>query len=150
MFSGLDVFVSFLTSHSPNPLGARRAAPLTSGNKFNEQHGTRQDRLCSELPQQTVTRTFSYRERKLTVYSLNVKLLIYLQKHQATCEFSHLIFHCTVIPEAVLSPKVCQAQIVWSSTCTLGLIVPCTHWCNVQGSITQSQAQSRFSSSSAT
>lgn len=47
MFSGLDVFVSFLTSHNPNPLGARRAAPLTSGNKFNEQHGTRQDRDCA-------------------------------------------------------------------------------------------------------
>lgn len=37
MFSGLVVFVSFLTSHSPKPLGANSAALLMSGNKFSEQ-----------------------------------------------------------------------------------------------------------------
>lgn len=152
MLSGLAVSVSFLSSHSPKPPGARSAALLTFGNKFNEQTWYKAGQTLScDLPQQTATGTFTCGERKLTVYSLNVKTkIIYLQKHQATCEFSHLIFHCTVIPEAVLSPKVCQAQIGWSSMCTQGLTVPCTHWCKLQGSITQSQAQSRFSSSSAT
>lgn len=135
MFSGLAVFVKFLTSHNPRPEGARSAALLSSGNKFNEQSWYKAGQTpCRELPQQTVTCIVRCGERKLTVYSLNVKLIIYLQKNQATCEFSHLIFHCTVIPEAVLSPKVCQTQIVWSSTCTPGLTVPCTHWCKVQGS----------------
>lgn len=101
-----------------------------------------------------VTCTFRYGDRKLTFYNLKCRckqqLVVYLQKHQAICEFSQFVFHCAVITEAVPPPEVCQAQIIWSSTCTTGLAMSCTHRCNVQGSINQSQAQFRFSSSSAT
>lgn len=100
-----------------------------------------------------VTCTFRYGERKLTVYSLNlnvsnnysfiykiIRLFVSFPSSSSTAQEYLNQSH----------PQVCQAQIIWSSTCTAGLGVSCTHCCNVQGSITQSQAQFRFSSSSAT
>lgn len=123
---------------------------LHLGTNSMNKHGTRQDRHCAVNCIRDSHLHFQVWGEKVNRLQLKCKKIIYLQKHQATCEFSHLIFHCTVTPEAVLSPKVCQAQIVWSSMCTPGLIVPCTHWRKLQGSTTQSQAQSRFSSSSAT
>lgn len=78
------------------------------------------------------------------------QLLIYLQNHQAVYEFSRFVFHCTVTSEISPTPVVCHAQLFGLPHAPQVITAPRTRRCRVQGSSTESQAQPRFSSSSAT
>lgn len=78
------------------------------------------------------------------------QLLVYLQNHQAVCEFSQFVFHCTVTSEISPAPAVCQAQLFGLPHAPQVMAAPRTRRCRVQGSSTESQAQPRLSSSSAT